>query len=54
MILVTKRRQVALIGGHDIYKIEDTMVLPVVGTGGRKAVHQNEARYMKMFQVRLA
>ena len=44
--LITKRRRVALIGQHFVYKIEDTLMLPVCDTPG---VAPLEARYFKAF-----
>ena len=51
MILVTKRRSVAMIGTHKVYKIEDTMMVSV-NPNEITAASQDvkEQRYMKMFQ----
>ncbi len=50
LVVVTKRRQVAMIGRHAIYKVEDTAVIPLPGSNaGTPAAHPNEARYVRMF-----
>ncbi|KAK7789638.1 hypothetical protein R5R35_005398 [Gryllus longicercus] len=49
LILVTKRRRVAVIGHHTIYKIEDTTMIYIPNDGVR-ICHPDEARYVKMFQ----
>ncbi|XP_072036306.1 LOW QUALITY PROTEIN: polyphosphoinositide phosphatase-like [Amphiura filiformis] len=51
IILITKRRRVAIIGGHTIYKIEDTSMVYIPNdecTG--KVPHPDESRYVKIFQ----
>ena len=49
MILITKRRRVALIGYHTVYKIEDTAMVYIpndsVSDLGKSAHHPDEARY---------
>ncbi|KAJ8026494.1 Polyphosphoinositide phosphatase [Holothuria leucospilota] len=49
IILVTKRKRVAVIGGHTIYKIEDTsmMYIPQAGTRNQS---NDESRYLRTFQ----
>jgi hypothetical protein len=49
IILVTKRRRVAVIGQHTIYKIEDTSMIYIPSSGIR-SYHPDEPRYVKMFQ----
>ncbi|XP_056641119.1 polyphosphoinositide phosphatase isoform X2 [Diorhabda sublineata] len=49
IILITKRRRVALIGHYTIYKIEDTSMVYIPHESIR-IVHSDEARYVKMFQ----
>ncbi|XP_067120372.1 polyphosphoinositide phosphatase [Centruroides vittatus] len=49
IILVTKRRRVAVIGHHTIYKIEDTSMV-YIPSEGEKYSNPDEARYVKMFQ----
>ncbi|XP_063228139.1 polyphosphoinositide phosphatase isoform X3 [Bacillus rossius redtenbacheri] len=49
VILVTKRRRVAVIGHHTIYKIEDTTMIYIPNNGVRTS-HPDEQRYLKMFQ----
>lgn len=49
VILVTKRRRVAFIGYHTIYKIEDTSMIYIPNDGIRVS-HPDEQRYVKMFQ----
>ncbi|XP_021930224.1 polyphosphoinositide phosphatase isoform X2 [Zootermopsis nevadensis] len=49
IILVTKRRRVAFVGYHTIYKIEDTSMIYIPNDGIRVS-HPDEQRYVKMFQ----
>ncbi|KAF5294868.1 hypothetical protein FQR65_LT10666 [Abscondita terminalis] len=49
IILITKRRKVAVIGHHTIYKIEDTTILYIPHDTVR-LLHPDEPRYLKMFQ----
>ncbi|KOC69018.1 Polyphosphoinositide phosphatase [Habropoda laboriosa] len=49
IIMVTKRRRVAVIGHHTIYKIEDTSMIYIPSDNVR-AFHPDEQRYVKMFQ----
>nr|XP_054753115.1 polyphosphoinositide phosphatase-like [Lytechinus pictus] len=49
IILITKRKKAAIIGGHTIYKIEDTTMVHIPHDNYRKQ-HPDEARYLKMFQ----
>ncbi|XP_061169192.1 polyphosphoinositide phosphatase-like isoform X2 [Saccostrea echinata] len=49
IILITKRRKVALIGPHVVYKIEDTTMMYIPNDTVRKA-HHEESKYVKMFQ----
>ncbi|XP_044594224.1 polyphosphoinositide phosphatase isoform X1 [Cotesia glomerata] len=49
IILVTKRRRVAVIGHHTIYKIEDTSMIYIPNDTVR-IFHPDEQRYVKMFQ----
>lgn len=49
IILVTKRRRVAVIGHHTIYKVEDTSMIYIPSDHVR-LFHSDEQRYVKMFQ----
>uniref|UniRef100_A0A8B9HAY9 FIG4 phosphoinositide 5-phosphatase n=1 Tax=Astyanax mexicanus TaxID=7994 RepID=A0A8B9HAY9_ASTMX len=49
IILITKRRKMADIGGHSIYKIEDTNMIYIPNDSVR-VPHPDEARYVRMFQ----
>ncbi|XP_032457751.1 polyphosphoinositide phosphatase isoform X3 [Nasonia vitripennis] len=49
IILVTKRRKIAVIGHHTIYKIEDTSMIYIPNDSIR-LFHPDEQRYVKMFQ----
>ncbi|XP_039285340.1 polyphosphoinositide phosphatase [Nilaparvata lugens] len=49
LIVVTKRRRVAVIGLHTIYKIEDTSMIYIPNESVR-IPHPDEPRYLKMFQ----
>ncbi|KAI8918447.1 SacI homology domain-containing protein [Powellomyces hirtus] len=49
IILITKRSAVALIGGHYIYHIDDTMVVSVPGPGAKMERRPDEARYVQVF-----
>lgn len=49
IILITKRRKVAVIGHHTIYKIEDTSIIYIPHESVR-LLHPEEQRYVKMFQ----
>ncbi|XP_075238567.1 polyphosphoinositide phosphatase FIG4 isoform X2 [Lycorma delicatula] len=49
LIVVTKRRRVAVIGLHTIYKIEDTSMIYIPSESVR-IPHPDEPRYLKMFQ----
>jgi phosphatidylinositol 3,5-bisphosphate 5-phosphatase len=51
LVLVTKRRRVALIGQHFVYKIEDTVMLPVANGSLSPSPHPHEAKYLKIFQT---
>lgn len=44
MVLITKRRKMADIGGHSIYKIEDTSMIYIPNDSAR-VTHPDEARY---------
>ena len=44
VIFITKQSKVAEIGGHSIYKIEDTSMLYIPNHNARE-VHPDEARY---------
>ncbi|CAG4985838.1 unnamed protein product [Colias eurytheme] len=48
IILVTKRRKIALIGPHSIYKIEDTAMIYIPNDTSRPQ-DPDEQRYVKMF-----
>ncbi|KND03050.1 phosphatidylinositol-3,5-bisphosphate 5-phosphatase [Spizellomyces punctatus DAOM BR117] len=49
IILITKRSAVALIGGHYIYHIDDTMLISVPGPGAKLERKPDEARYLQVF-----
>jgi len=49
MILITKRRKVALVGHHTIYKVEDVAMVYIPNESVRKH-DSEEAKYVKMFQ----
>jgi len=48
IVLVTKRRKVATIGYHSIYKIEDTACIYIPCEGPSKNLE--ELKYLKLFQ----
>ena len=51
IILISKRRKVALIGGHAIYKIEDTDIIPIANEQARSKLNNpDEVKYMRIFQ----
>jgi hypothetical protein len=49
MIFITKRRQVALLGGHYIYHIDETRLVPI-GLQAKIDKNSDEARYIATFQ----
>ncbi|CEP13787.1 hypothetical protein [Parasitella parasitica] len=49
MIFITKRRQVALLGGHYIYHIDETRLVPIC-LGAKIDKNSDEARYVNTFQ----
>lgn len=49
MIFITKRRKVAILGGHYIYHIDETRLVPI-GLGHRVDKNSDEARYVSTFQ----
>ncbi|XP_016095765.1 polyphosphoinositide phosphatase [Sinocyclocheilus grahami] len=49
IVLITKRRRMADIGGHSIYKIEDTNMIYIPHDSVR-VTHPDEARYVRIFQ----
>ncbi|KAI9362705.1 SacI homology domain-containing protein [Pilaira anomala] len=49
MIFITKRRQVALLGGHYIYHIDETRLVPI-GLSTKIDKNSDEARYIATFQ----
>ncbi|KAK9870183.1 hypothetical protein WA026_006270 [Henosepilachna vigintioctopunctata] len=49
IILITKRRKVAVVGMHTLYKIEDTNMIYIPHESVR-VIHPEEPRYVKMFQ----
>ncbi|GLV33113.1 FIG4 phosphoinositide 5-phosphatase [Carabus blaptoides fortunei] len=49
IILINKRRKVAVVGYHTIYKIQDTCMIYIPNDTVR-ILHQDEQRYVKMFQ----
>ncbi|CAG7836139.1 unnamed protein product [Allacma fusca] len=48
IVLITKRRVVATIGHHSVYKIEDTACIYLPNEGATK--NPDEIRYLKLFQ----
>ncbi|CAH1788511.1 unnamed protein product [Owenia fusiformis] len=49
IVLITKRRRVALLGHHYTYKIEDTTMIYIPNDSVRQP-HPDETRYLKIFQ----
>ncbi|XP_059898083.1 polyphosphoinositide phosphatase isoform X1 [Gadus macrocephalus] len=49
IVLITKRRKMADIGGHSIYKVEDTSMIYIPNDSVR-VTHPDEARYVRIFQ----
>ncbi|KAM8847549.1 polyphosphoinositide phosphatase [Synchiropus picturatus] len=49
IVLITKQRKMADIGGHSIYKIEDTNMIYIPNDSVR-VTHPDEARYVRIFQ----
>ena len=49
MIFITKRRQVALLGGHYIYHIDETRLVPIA-LQSKIDKNSDEARYIATFQ----
>ncbi|KAI8849108.1 SacI homology domain-containing protein [Chytridium lagenaria] len=49
IILITKRSAVALIGGHYIYHIDDTLLVPVTSPTAKIERKAEEARYVQTF-----
>ncbi|KAI9314055.1 SacI homology domain-containing protein [Dichotomocladium elegans] len=49
MIFITKRRQVALLGGHYVYHIDETRLVPI-GPQIKVDKNSDEARYIATFQ----
>lgn len=49
IVLMTKHRKMADIGGHSIYKIEDTSMIYIPNDSVR-VTHPDEARYVRIFQ----
>ncbi|XP_062510489.1 polyphosphoinositide phosphatase-like [Corticium candelabrum] len=49
IILITNARKVALIGCHSVYKVEDTVIIPIPNDSVR-VVNSDESRYLKIFQ----
>ena len=48
MILITKRRRVALIGAHYIYKVEETTMLSICHPSVKLQRHPDEIRYVSI------
>jgi hypothetical protein len=49
MLLVTKRSQVAMLGGHNVYKIDETELIPLTTSESsplKAEKHSEEARYL--------
>ncbi|KAG8444675.1 hypothetical protein GDO86_009734 [Hymenochirus boettgeri] len=49
VVLITKRRKMGDIGGHAIYKIEDTSMIYIPNDSVR-VTHPDESRYVRIFQ----
>ncbi|KAL1419132.1 hypothetical protein MTO96_005244 [Rhipicephalus appendiculatus] len=49
IILITKRRRIAIVGHHTIYKVEDTRMVYLPNNTDH-SVHPDENRYVKIFQ----
>jgi len=45
MLLISKKSEVAIIGGHKIYHIEDTLMIPIHNKGDIQG-HPDEARFV--------
>ncbi|XP_065883626.1 polyphosphoinositide phosphatase-like isoform X2 [Dysidea avara] len=50
IVLITKRRKVATIGYHVIYKIVDTCIVRIYNNLSSRGQSSNEAKYVKIFQ----
>ncbi|KAH9381086.1 hypothetical protein HPB48_010758 [Haemaphysalis longicornis] len=49
IILITKRRRIAIVGHHTIYKVEDTRMVYLPNNTDH-SIHPDENRYVKIFQ----
>ncbi|KAH8034528.1 hypothetical protein HPB51_025355 [Rhipicephalus microplus] len=49
IILITKRRRIAIVGHHTIYKVEDTRMVYLPNNTDH-SVHPDENRYVKIFE----
>lgn len=49
LIVVTKRKEVAVLGGHDIFHIEETEMIPVTNNPKSPEKNSIEARYVQIF-----
>ncbi|XP_057307626.1 polyphosphoinositide phosphatase-like [Hydractinia symbiolongicarpus] len=50
VVLISKRRRVALIGGHTIYKVDDVDVIPIANEQAKaKMGNPDETRYLRIF-----
>ncbi|RKO96717.1 hypothetical protein CXG81DRAFT_9606, partial [Caulochytrium protostelioides] len=49
MILITKRSPVALLGGHAVYHVDDTLILPIVASVPKADRRIEEQRYFQIF-----
>ncbi|KAI9193603.1 Sac phosphatase domain-containing protein [Polychytrium aggregatum] len=49
IILITKRSAVALLGGHYVYHIDDTLLISVPGPGSKYDRKPDESRYLQIF-----
>lgn len=50
LILITKRRKVAQIGYHTIYKVDDTSLIYIPNDDSDKTKSKDEQKYLRMFQ----
>jgi len=50
MLLITKKSEVAMIGGHRIFHLEDTAMIPVQSKGDLQS-HPDEHKYVNMFSA---
>lgn len=47
IVLITKRSAVALLGGHYVYHVDDTVMIQIAGSFAKIERKQDEARYLQ-------